>query len=260
MRLFKNLFISLLCVFVFKVQASAQAQVKIHSHNDYTHQRPLYEALELGVYSIEADVFLQFDSLVVAHSRKELPAAKGLNEQYLAPLKKYLKGDSLPPVLKPGQLMIDFKDSWQSTYPVLLKTLQPYLALLRRKPDGPGVLLTISGNRPADSTFHLYPDFIYFDGLPFRKYRSRDLRKVVMISDNFKTWSSWNGQGELPEADKVALKKVIADAHLKGKPIRFWNTPDGEDAWRELAALGVDIVNTDKPEACKTFLRAQAKP
>ncbi|WP_129713974.1 glycerophosphodiester phosphodiesterase [Pedobacter sp. SYP-B3415] len=260
MNAVKILFINMLCVLTLAQCLPAYAQVRIHSHNDYTHRQPLTEALGKGIYSIEADVFLQFDSLVVAHTRKGLGQAKGLNEQYLTPLKSYLLGDTLPPVLKPGQLMVDFKDSWQTTYPVFIKVVQPHLAMFRRKPDGPGMLLTISGNRPPDSTFHRYPDFIYFDGLPFVKYRPRDLRKVVMISDNFKKSSAWNGAGQLPAADQVALKKIIDDAHLKGKPVRFWNAPDTEEAWKQLAELGVDIINTDRVSECKRYLLSLQKP
>ena len=43
-----------------------------HAHNDYLHERPLFDALENGFRSIEADVFTQGDSLYVAHDRKDM--------------------------------------------------------------------------------------------------------------------------------------------------------------------------------------------
>ncbi|MEY4613753.1 MAG: hypothetical protein RL179_1726, partial [Planctomycetota bacterium] len=36
-----------------------------HSHNDYVHSRPLVEALEQGFDSVEADVFLVKNDLLV---------------------------------------------------------------------------------------------------------------------------------------------------------------------------------------------------
>src|SRR5438046_7614806 len=44
----------------------------VHSHNDYSHPRPLKEALECGVCSIEADVVLVDGELLVAHKREEV--------------------------------------------------------------------------------------------------------------------------------------------------------------------------------------------
>ena len=43
-----------------------------HAHNDYMHERPLFDALENGFRSIEADVFAQGDSLYVAHDMKDM--------------------------------------------------------------------------------------------------------------------------------------------------------------------------------------------
>ena len=37
-----------------------------HAHNDYMHERPLFDALDNGFRSIEADVFAIGDSLHVA--------------------------------------------------------------------------------------------------------------------------------------------------------------------------------------------------
>ncbi|MES1249631.1 MAG: alkaline phosphatase, partial [Chitinophaga rupis] len=43
-----------------------------HSHNDYEQKIPFWLAYNEGFGSIEADIFLRGDSLVVAHSTKEL--------------------------------------------------------------------------------------------------------------------------------------------------------------------------------------------
>ncbi len=46
-----------------------------HAHNNYMHKRPLMEALENGFTSIEIDIFLHDDSLIVSHD------ALGLNKK-----------------------------------------------------------------------------------------------------------------------------------------------------------------------------------
>ena len=42
---------------------------KAHAHNDYEHNRPLYDALDHGFTSVESDVWLVDGELLVAHDR-----------------------------------------------------------------------------------------------------------------------------------------------------------------------------------------------
>jgi len=226
---------------------AGSAQVKIHSHNDYTHQKPFYDASANRVFSIEADVFVVGDSLIVAHSRKEIKEKNTLQKLYLEPIAAFAKTDKFYSF----QLMIDFKDSWDLTYPVLLKALKPYQKYFVR--GNKKVTIAISGNRPPDSTFRNYTD-VSFDGLPNVDYAPSDLRKITMISDNFATYSKWKGVGAIADSDKAKLKELINNAHKIGKPFRFWNAPDTEACWKLLQELGADIINTDKvAEARKYF-------
>ncbi|MFD0941696.1 phosphatidylinositol-specific phospholipase C/glycerophosphodiester phosphodiesterase family protein [Pedobacter boryungensis] len=226
------------------------AQVKIHSHNDYTHEQPLTEAYANRVYEIEADVFLIQDSLIVAHSKKDKNLTRTLGSMYLSPIAQLHKDKST----KYGFcLMIDIKDNWDLTYPALRKEIEKYGAIFDRSEHKNAIQIVISGNRPADSTFHSYPKWLFFDGLPNIRYAKKDLKRVTMISDNFATYCKWKGNGEIPTADKAKLKKIIDQAHLLNKPIRFWGAPDTKECWQQLHDLGVDIINTDKVSECKTY-------
>jgi hypothetical protein len=216
-----------------------KAQVKIHSHNDYTHQKPFYEAVQNKTFSIEADIFLVGDSLIVAHSKEEIIAGNTLDKMYLKPIQDL----SATKDFYSFQLMIDIKDSWSLTYPVLLKTLQRYQKSFKKQNQQ--VIVAISGNRPADSTFRNYPDLIHFDGLPNVNYAAADLEKITMISDNFATYSKWKGIGEISAIDKAKLTELISNAHKIGKAFRFWGAPDNKACWKLLHALGADIINTD---------------
>ncbi|TZF84936.1 glycerophosphodiester phosphodiesterase [Pedobacter sp. BS3] len=238
----------------------AIGQVKIHSHNDYAHAQPFWEAYHQQAYSIEADVYVVGDSLMVAHNRKDITAGHSLEQMYLKPIAGLFAGNDHHVSADKQytfQLMIDFKDTWDLVYPLLVKTLQPYLDCFDPKRNGKAVSIVISGNRLPDSAFHTLPSFIRLDGLPFRNYVSRDLRKVAMISDNFKTYSKWKGVGMLPEADKQKLNEVIENAHRQHKLVRFWGAPDTEATWRQLYELGADIINTDKVASCRQFFNKQ---
>jgi hypothetical protein len=58
-----------------------------HAHNDYEHERPLHEALELGFCSVEADVHLVAGSLLVAHDLGDTDPERTLQSLYLGPLR-----------------------------------------------------------------------------------------------------------------------------------------------------------------------------
>ena len=45
-----------------------------HAHNDYEHTRPLFDALDQGFNSVEADVFLVDGKLLVGHTAFDLEA------------------------------------------------------------------------------------------------------------------------------------------------------------------------------------------
>src|SRR5687768_15520440 len=63
--------------FVPLIAATGKAEdVKLllnaHAHFDYWHNRPLFDALERGFTSVEADIFLVEGTPLVAHAREEL--------------------------------------------------------------------------------------------------------------------------------------------------------------------------------------------
>src|SRR4051812_6991468 len=62
-----------------------------HAHNDYAHNRPLFDALDHGFSSIEADVFLINGNLLVGHDREALRPERTLKSLYLAPLAERIR-------------------------------------------------------------------------------------------------------------------------------------------------------------------------
>ncbi len=233
------------------------AQVKIHSHNDYLQTKPFFTAYAHKVDEMEADIFLIGDSILVAHSKKEINSSSTLYSLYLKPIAEAFKAHKKK-VSSDKQytfsLMIDVKENWNLVYPSLKREIEKYGDLFNRKALKTGVQIVVSGSRPDHATFNTYPKWLFFDGLPNITYAKKDLKRITMISDNFGTYSKWKGVGEIPEADKDKLRKVITSAHQLHKPIRFWGAPDTEACWKQLVALGADIINTDKiAESTKYF-------
>ncbi len=62
-----------------------------HAHNDYEHKRPLFDALDRGFCSVEADIFLSDNQLLVGHTKSDLKAERTLQKLYLDPLRTRIK-------------------------------------------------------------------------------------------------------------------------------------------------------------------------
>jgi alkaline phosphatase len=230
-----------------------------HSHNDYEQKFPFWTAWQHGFGSIEADVFLENGQLIVAHDRKEVAAGRTLDSLYLLPLKKCILSHHNKPFAdkkKSLQLMIDIKSESATTLKVLVEKLESYPELINCKK----LTIAISGNRPGTATFkNGWPSWIMFDGVLSENYAGDALKKIVMLSDNFANYSSWNAGSALTDVDRVKLKAIIDKAHSLNKKVRFWNAPDNRRAWQTFVALGVDYINTDHIEALSEMLK-QRRP
>ena len=149
--------------------------------------------------------------------------------------------------------MIDIKDDWEKVYPVLKREIEKYGSIFNRSKNKLNIQIVISGNRPSESTFYNYPDWLFFDGLPNVAYDKADFKRVTMISDKFSNYTKWNGVGEIPSADKKKLLEAVKMANEKHRSFRFWAAPDTKYCWQQLSELGLVIINTDKIEECKTY-------
>ncbi len=80
------------------------------------------------------------------------------------------------------------------------------------------------------------------------------MKRIALYSENFRNFSSWSGEGEINEKEKARLEGIIDSVHSVKRKIRFWNTPDNDDAWRLFIEMGIDYINTDHIEGLSDFL------
>src|SRR5437660_5508951 len=62
-----------------------------HAHNDYEHKRPLFDALDHGFCSVEADIYLEKGQLLVGHTQDDLRPDRTLEKLYLDPLRQRVR-------------------------------------------------------------------------------------------------------------------------------------------------------------------------
>jgi alkaline phosphatase len=214
---------------------------------------PFWKAFSNGLNTVEADIYLENGTLYVTHDRSDIELKRTLEVLYLDPMVTALENGFGPQGLN---LMIDVKSDAVATLTVLQKTLGKYPQII----NSPHYKIIISGNRPDPSTYHTYPKFIHFDHQQLQtSMEPADWDRVAMVSLPFGAYSQWNGKGRLTHADFDKVKEAITKAHQLDRPFRFWGTPDSKTAWRTFVEMGVDVINTDQPFECASYIRALSK-
>ena len=242
---------------------------RAHAHNDYEHDRPLYDALDHGFASVEADVHLVDGQLLVAHDAEDTREGLTLQSLYLEPLRERVRqnGGRVYAGGPPLTLLIDVKTEAEETYATLRQVLQGYDDILTTfGPQGPkdgAVTVIVSGNRTRE-TMEAEVDrygvrYAAYDGRLEDLDSDADASLIPLISDKWTTYLTWEGRGPMPEEEHQKLAAIIEAAHQQGRRVRFWDTPDGRTAareavWQTLIEAGVDLINTDDLAGLQRFL------
>lgn len=231
-----------------------------HAHNDYEHTRPLFDALARGFCTVEADVWLKNDALLVSHLPFNLKADRTLQKLYLDPLRKRAKqfGGHIYPDGTPFSLMIDVKSDAKTGYAALHKVLEEYADILTVVRDGKveakAVTVVISGNRDREAMEKQAVRYALLDGRPGDLESDAPAHLIPWVSDAWKNHFTWDGTGEMPAAERAKLRAFVAKAHGQGRQVRFWATPETVALWKELHAAECDRINTDKLDALRDFM------
>lgn len=268
MKFTNSIFITLFCFAIFSCsihEKKSDYEVYKHSHNDYEHENPLFDALNENFRSVEADIYSIGDSLFVAHDFDKIRPGQTLRSLYLEPLKNkiaknagsvYGNGDEII-------LFVDIKDDGLETYKLLHKILQDYKSDLSVFENGikttKSILVVVSGNRPFEFMEQQTTRFAGFDGR-FENLDTEILSQLMpVVSDNWNKYFKWDGIGEIPESEEKLLCSFVEKAHQKGCLIRFWATPSKtseqqQAVWTELAKAKVDLIGTDNLQELNDFV------
>jgi len=239
----------LFCISLFFACFPSSAQPFIHAHNDYQKPEPLTNALSNKVFSVEADIYLSGNRLLVAHDKNELTTASTLDNLYLQPIIKLFrqhKGTVSEDGNYAATLMIDIKANNEAVITELIKLLSAHRSVFDRSANTKAMQIVISGDRGISSNWNSYPSFILFDGRPYEVYDSTTIQRVAFISDSYLNYIS-------PQDSISRIEQLVKKVHDMGKLLRLWASPDNPDSWKRLQQLGVDIINTDKVAECRDY-------
>ncbi|KAL1748565.1 hypothetical protein HDZ31DRAFT_29530 [Schizophyllum fasciatum] len=257
---------SKVAVLLFSLAAGAAAVKPIHSHNDYTRDKPLFTALDNGIQSVEADIWWRDNKLLVslirqgtalqvAHTIFDLDDSKTLDSLYIQPILAILNGssESKTPLSKdsPLQLLIDFKTDGDDTYQPLLDALEPlrsggYLTTFKDGSLNQGAVTVVgTGNTPLESVVAADPRDFFYDANILALYSSKPADgqewgpEIAPLASC--QWSKVDGDDQ--------MKELVKGAHDLKIKTRFWDTDSNEETWNKFWDAGSDWVNADDLEA-----------
>lgn len=230
--------------------------VIVHSHNDYVHEHPLFDALSFNFKSIEADVYGIEDSLFVAHDFDKIKPGHTLRTLYLEPLKEQIHKNH-GSVYGDGEeiiLFIDIKDNGDSKYNLfhdIISEYKEYMTVFENGVKTKGqIMVVISGNRPFLFMKEQVMRYAGYDGRLNNLDSDIPASLMPVISDNWDNYFTWNGIGEMPRDEKLKLHEIATKAKYKGYLLRFWATPNQSKDQRTavlkvLINAGVGMIGTD---------------
>lgn len=217
---------------------------------------PFYQAYAQQVSSIEADVFLHDGQLLVGHDVEDLRADMTFEALYVEPIVTLFArngGRAFRDSDQTLQLMVELKSETDPTLRAVAALLGRWPEVFDPEVNPAAVRVAVTGRVPAPEAFDRYPRFLGFDGAWDADYTPEQLERIALISTNFRDFSQWNGKGTIIPAEKERLEQVIDRAHEQSKPVRFWNAPEGTTVYYTFYDMGIDYINTDKPEVCAAF-------
>ena len=262
--IFVLLLVSPLCVLSQAANPHLEPLPNGFAHNDYAHTHPLFDALENGYTNLEADVFLEEDSLIIAHFNPFFRAEKTLETLYLKPLAAIVKrnnGRVYTNYPEPVILMIDVKTGANNTYAALKPVLQKYSFMFTSYNDGkvtPGAItVVLSGHKPFKMLKNEKNRLAFIDEDLRRSDKDTTAVDVYKMSScKYSKLLSWTGRGGIQKRELTKLENFIAIAHRFHKKVRLWASPENAAVWEKLLSCGVDLINTDKLVTLRQFLIA----
>jgi glycerophosphoryl diester phosphodiesterase len=251
----------ILLLFVCKVSLAQQPIPCAHAHNDYVHSKPLTDALKYGFTSIEIDVFLHNNKLVVSHLPFALNNKKDIEELYLKPIKEMIErngGHVFSDTTVSLIFMIDFKTDREPTYKKLKEILEPYKNIITFYKGSEAInsaplQILISGSSPRAMMRTEISTCATIDaGVGDINYPDR-LMNATRCSSAWRSYFKWTGIGKFKPAEHNKLIELVNSAHKAGKQIRFYAIPDKPKVWAVLLDAGVDWINTNKLQQFSTY-------
>ena len=217
-----------------------------HSHNDYEQKRPLLDAVASHITSVEADLFLEGEVIMVAHDRGKWRGE--FEELYLKPLNDLWQKNVLP--VRDGEtflLWLDLKDGSAALRRHLHRLLEMYPVTRHADPAHARVQVILTGDKTAKEAFvEEYPsDLVSRDSNDFSPDDPPGSQNWSWYALDWKRIATWDGEGSIPVSERERIIELVGRIHASGRKLRLWRHPTTLSFWQEATAAGADRLGTD---------------
>lgn len=238
-----------------------------HAHNDYWHSRPLFQALDNGFMSVEADCHLIDGHMLVAHEKAFTRKKRSLQKIYLNPLLKRAKENNFKSIYKNGpaefMLYIEMKSDCEKFIPILDSVLKNYDAMLTKFVDGKKIMGAVRVIiDPCGNNNYIMksdPRYLSLSGNLSDTDKKNGKDFMPRISFSYNSLLQWKGKGEMPDEEKQKLKAFMQKAHSNDYTIRMWAAGNKKKVWKELTDAGVDWINVDRLKKFRRFMENRSQ-
>jgi hypothetical protein len=223
-----------------------------HSHNDYVHARPLYDALASHIASVEADVYLREGRFIVAHTNDPTLSRGTLESLYLDPLAGWLtaQGGRVYDDQAVFTLVIDIKEPHPDLPRALHDLLDRYTFLTDYSDDHVtrgAVDVILSGDLDMKRAVLDFP----------RRRAARDSNeydltdapttdhRLVAYALEWNDYFAWQGEGAMTSDERETLDCLVENAGAGGRSLRFFDAPDQPESWSLQIDAGVRFISSD---------------
>ena len=219
---------------------------RAHSHNDYEQKRPLLDAVTASITSIEVDLFLEGEVIMVAHDRGKWRGE--FEDLYLKPLNELWQKNALP--VRDGEtflLWLDLKDGSAALRQHLHRLLKSYPVTRHADPSHARVQVILTGDKTAKEAFiEEYPsELVSRDSNDFSQDDPSASQSWSWYALDWRKIGTWDGEGAIPVSERERLVELVRRIHASGRKVRLWRHPATLRFWQEASACGVDRLGTD---------------
>jgi hypothetical protein len=259
----------------------------IHSHNDYWREVPFWTALSVGCVSVEADVWLYNETLLVGHEEAALTEARTFNSLYIEPILSVLQQTNPKTAYtnyqttpngvfdtSSGQtlfLFVDVKTPGPETWPFVVSALAPlreakYLTTYNGTAITPGPVTVIgTGNTPQSNFTNPdeFRDYFFDANLAMLNGSQSNITAEIspVASTQFSRYVGEINGTTFNDTQLEVVRSQVGLATEKGILARYWDTPGWpigrrNAVWATLEEEGVGLLNADDLTAAAGFVGA----
>ena len=251
-------------VLISTIQGQVKTQVICSENIEDTGET--WQLLSHGIHNFELDIMPIYGELFVTSSMPDSVnhLKPNLSQAYLLPLFKQFKKNGnyiLPGVEEESYLILNIAFDHQKAYQLLQSALHPINDMLTYKSNGNwhhGKLQLLVKNEVLKSKINQNKVVLTslvgeLDDLD----DNFEVEIMPLLEVDFSSLTSWNGIGNIPFEDYLAIKSTVAKVHEKGKKLCVSSCPKSNVAWDVLIKSEVDFISTIHAVELQKFIDNQ---